>query len=86
MDDLRAAGARGSSDSLAYAFGMQLNPELPRLDSDTIHGAYQSIFCVYTTGCWHGLTQIFLVVSVITLTLFQTNICNWLSTQIIGQI
>ncbi|RUO19835.1 amidoligase family protein [Aliidiomarina haloalkalitolerans] len=47
MDDLRAAGARGSSDSLAYAFGMQLNPELPRLDSDTIMAHIKAFLCLY---------------------------------------
>ncbi len=33
---LRAAGARGSRDSLVYAFGLQLNIELPGLDADTV--------------------------------------------------
>lgn len=47
MDDLRAAGARGSSDSLAYAFGMQLNPELPSLDSRTIMAHIKAFLCLY---------------------------------------
>lgn len=47
MDDLRIAGARGSSDSLAYAFGMQLNPELPKLDSQTIMAHIKAFLCLY---------------------------------------
>lgn len=47
MDDLRAAGARGSSDSLAYAFGMQLNPELPSLESRTIMAHIKAFLCLY---------------------------------------
>jgi hypothetical protein len=33
---LRAAGAQGSRDSLVYAFGLQLNPDLPALDAETV--------------------------------------------------
>lgn len=34
--DLKAAGAAGTRDSLQYAFGVHLNPELPDLDVDAI--------------------------------------------------
>ena len=33
---LRRAGAQGSRESLVYAFGLQLNPDLPALDAETI--------------------------------------------------
>ncbi len=40
LDDLvgrlRIAGARGTDQSVLYAFGLQLNPELPALDATTI--------------------------------------------------
>lgn len=35
-DDLRRAGAKGTDDSLLYAFGLHLNPELPATDAGTI--------------------------------------------------
>jgi hypothetical protein len=34
--DLRAAGARGTRDSVVYAFGLQLNIDMPALDAATI--------------------------------------------------
>jgi hypothetical protein len=33
---LRAAGALGTRESAIYAFGLQLNPDLPRMDAPTI--------------------------------------------------
>jgi len=33
---LRAAGAMGTRDSMVYAFGLQLNPDLPAMDATTI--------------------------------------------------
>ena len=47
LQKLREAGAKGSSDSIAYAFGMQLNPELPELDAATILAHLQSFLCLY---------------------------------------
>ena len=44
---LRAAGARGSSDSLAYAFGLQLNPEVMAQDAPTILRYIQAFLCGY---------------------------------------
>ncbi len=36
VNNLRQAGAKGTSESLLYAFGVHINPELPQLDSATI--------------------------------------------------
>jgi hypothetical protein len=36
VDRLRAAGAQGSRESVVYAFGLQLNPDLPAMDAGTI--------------------------------------------------
>ena len=33
---LRKAGAQGTRDSVVYAFGLQLNPDLPAMDAETI--------------------------------------------------
>jgi hypothetical protein len=35
-DRLRQAGAQGTKQSPVYAFGLQLNPDLPALDADTL--------------------------------------------------
>ncbi len=43
---LREAGARGTGDDLTYAFGMQLNPELPELDADTVRQYLQAFLCL----------------------------------------
>lgn len=47
MGLLRDAGARGSSDSLAYAFGMQLNPEVPDTGANTLVRYLQAFLCSY---------------------------------------
>lgn len=44
---LRKAGAKGTSDSLVNAFGMQFNPELPRLDAPFITRCLQAFVCLY---------------------------------------
>tara|TARA_R110000823_G_scaffold27609_20_gene80568 strand:- start:35416 stop:36444 length:1029 start_codon:yes stop_codon:yes gene_type:complete len=36
VDSLRAAGALGTSESLLYAFGVHINPDLPALDAQTV--------------------------------------------------
>jgi len=36
LADLRARGARGTRDSVVYAFGLQLNIEMPALDANTV--------------------------------------------------
>jgi len=47
IDGLRRAGAKGTGASVTYAFGMQLNPELPALDARTITGYLQAFLCLY---------------------------------------
>ncbi len=44
---LRQAGAKGTSDSLVNAFGMQFNPELPSLDARTITACLKAFLCLY---------------------------------------
>jgi len=44
---LRHAGARGTGAGISYAFGLQLNPELPSLDADTIGAYLKAFFCLY---------------------------------------
>jgi hypothetical protein len=46
IDALRAAGARGTGDDPIYAFGMQLNPELPDTDVDTVRAYLQAFLCL----------------------------------------
>ncbi|MFC3103803.1 amidoligase family protein [Salinisphaera aquimarina] len=45
LQALRDAGARGTSQSALYAFGLHLNPELPDLETDTLL-AYIRAFAV----------------------------------------
>lgn len=44
---LRHAGARGTGAGISYAFGLQLNPELPSLDAGTIVAYLKAFFCLY---------------------------------------
>ncbi len=44
---LRQAGARGTSDSMRYAFGMQFNPEIPSTSGDLILAFMKSFVCLY---------------------------------------
>lgn len=44
---LRAAGAKGTSDSVGYAFSMQFNPEVPREDAALITAYLQAFLCLY---------------------------------------
>ena len=46
VGDLQKAGARGTDDSLVYAFSLQFNPELPALDSTTIRNYLQAFVCL----------------------------------------
>ena len=43
---LRAAGAKGTSDAITNAFGMQLNPELPNTDASTITRYLKAYLCL----------------------------------------
>ena len=44
--ELRRLGAMGTRAGLAYAFGVQLNPELPRLDAETILAYLRAYLCL----------------------------------------
>lgn len=44
---LRAAGAKGTSDSLGYAFGLQFNPEVPSEDPQVLTAYLQAFLCLY---------------------------------------
>src|SRR5690606_18854107 len=44
---LRAAGAKGTSDSVVNAFGLQFNPEVPATDAVTIKHCLQAFVCLY---------------------------------------
>ncbi len=44
---LRHAGARGTGAGISYAFGLQLNPELPSLDAATVVAYLKAFFCLY---------------------------------------
>lgn len=44
---LRRAGARGTGAGISYAFGLQLNPELPSLDAHTIVAYLKAFLCLY---------------------------------------
>lgn len=46
-DSLREAGALGSREALIYAFGLQLNPELPDLEPDTLVSYFRAFAGVY---------------------------------------
>lgn len=46
-DQLREAGAVGSREAILYAFGLQLNPELPDLDADTLRRYLQTFAALY---------------------------------------
>jgi hypothetical protein len=47
IDKIRSAGAKGTGAGITYAFGMQLNPELPALDARTILGYLKAFLCLY---------------------------------------
>lgn len=44
---LREAGAKGTADRLTNAFGMQLNPEVPDEESETIAAYLKAFLCLY---------------------------------------
>lgn len=47
IEALRQRGARGTSHSPWYAFGLHLNPEMPALDAGTILAYMRSYVCLY---------------------------------------
>lgn len=44
---LRDAGAKGTSDSVGYAFAMQFNPEIPSEEPSVITAYLQAFLCLY---------------------------------------
>lgn len=44
---LRATGAKGTSDHIVNAFGMQLNPEIPAADPAIIGAIFKAFLCCY---------------------------------------
>lgn len=46
VTELREAGAKGSSESLRYAFGLQLNPEIPAADEKLLLRIIQAFVCL----------------------------------------
>jgi len=46
-DELRKAGALGSREAIYYAFGLQLNPELPDLEAPTLVRYLQAFAILY---------------------------------------
>ncbi|MEA3639269.1 MAG: amidoligase family protein [Lamprobacter sp.] len=46
IERLRAAGASGTAGDPTYAFGMQLNPEMPATDVDSIRQYLQAFLCI----------------------------------------
>ena len=47
IDRLREEGALGTGAGLTYAFGLQLNPEMPDLEARTISAYLQAFLCLY---------------------------------------
>lgn len=47
VESLRSAGARGSREAIYFAFGLQLNPELPDLEANTILRYLQAFSALY---------------------------------------
>ncbi|HAU19321.1 MAG TPA: hypothetical protein DCS72_13395, partial [Marinobacter adhaerens] len=47
VDKLRNAGALGSRDAIYFAFGLQLNPELPDLSPETLVRYFQAFAALY---------------------------------------
>ncbi|MDS1309545.1 MULTISPECIES: amidoligase family protein [Marinobacter] len=47
VDELREAGALGSRNAIYFAFGLQLNPELPDLKPTTLVRYYQAFAVLY---------------------------------------
>jgi len=45
--DLRRAGALGTTGGLVYAFGMQINPEVPATDAATLLRYLQAFLCLF---------------------------------------
>jgi len=46
VDALQKKGAKGTRESMLFAFGVHLNPELPNLESHTIHNYLKAFLCL----------------------------------------
>ena len=46
-NDLREAGAKGTEDSIIYAFGLQLNPDVPSLEVDSLLAYLRAFLVAY---------------------------------------
>ncbi len=47
IQQLRNAGAKGTSDSVVNAFGMQFNPDIPSRDPAVLTACLQAFLCLY---------------------------------------
>jgi hypothetical protein len=47
IGQLRAAGAKGSSERLISAFGLQINPEAPSLETPAVTAMLKAFLCLY---------------------------------------
>lgn len=47
VERLRAEGAVGTGHSAIFAFGLHLNPEMPRVDAESVLAYMQSFMCLY---------------------------------------
>jgi hypothetical protein len=47
IERLRQAGAQGTGGALLYAFGLQMNPEVPATDVATLLGYLQAFLCLF---------------------------------------
>lgn len=47
IERLRSEGALGTRRSAIYAFGLHMNPEMPKLDADTVLAYLRAFMCLY---------------------------------------
>jgi len=57
LKQLRESGALGTRHALHFAFGVHLNPELPRLDVTTVLSYLRAYFCLYDWIVMHDPTR-----------------------------
>jgi len=58
LKQLRESGALGTRHALHFAFGVHLNPELPRLDVTTVLSYLRAYFCLYDWIVMHEDTDL----------------------------
>jgi hypothetical protein len=54
IEQLRRAGAEGTGGALLNAFGLQLNPEMPATDADTVLSYLQAFLCLNDWLQWRA--------------------------------